>query len=206
MLETVWFLLWGLLWAVYFMLDGFDLGLGTLFPFVTRNDTERRIVYNSMGPFWDGNEVWLITAGGVTFAAFPTTYAAMFSGLYSALMLVLFALILRGVSFTVNAGQVVAIVGRSGAGKTTLINLIPRYLPRFGMAPRWVAYRRPMVFVLLVADMLVTMAFHANVEAQGGAYATGVLVLILSAAIAVLVLGAAAATAQPSSESAPPPP
>jgi hypothetical protein len=68
-----------------------------------------------------------------------------------------------------------------------LINLIPRYLPRFGMAPRWVAYRRPMVAVLLVADMLVTMAFHANVEAQGGAYATGVLVLILSAAIAVTI-------------------
>jgi hypothetical protein len=68
-----------------------------------------------------------------------------------------------------------------------LINLIPRYLPRFGMAPRWVAYRRPMVAVLLVADLLVTLAFHANVEAQGGAYATGVLVLILSAAIAVTI-------------------
>jgi cytochrome d ubiquinol oxidase subunit II len=98
MLETVWFLLWGVLWAVYFMLDGFDLGLGTLLPFVTRNDTERRIAYNSMGPFWDGNEVWLITAGGVTFAAFPTTYAVMFSALYTPLLLLLFALILRGVA------------------------------------------------------------------------------------------------------------
>ncbi|MCL4502245.1 MAG: cytochrome d ubiquinol oxidase subunit II [Deltaproteobacteria bacterium] len=99
MLESIWFFLWGILWAVYFMLDGYDLGLGTLMPFVAKNDTERKLVYRAMGPHWDGNEVWLITAGGVTFAAFPTTYAAMFSGLYSALMLVLFALILRGVSF-----------------------------------------------------------------------------------------------------------
>jgi cytochrome bd ubiquinol oxidase subunit II len=99
MLESIWFFLWGILWAVYFMLDGFDLGLGTLLPVVAKTDTERRLVRRAMGPFWDGNEVWLITAGGVTFAAFPATYAVMFSGLYSALMLILFALILRGVSF-----------------------------------------------------------------------------------------------------------
>jgi len=99
MLESIWFFLWGILWAVYFMLDGYDLGLGTLLPAVAKTETERRLVYRAMGPFWDGNEVWLITAGGVTFAAFPTTYAVMFSGLYSALMLLLFALILRGVSF-----------------------------------------------------------------------------------------------------------
>ena len=98
MLPTIWFILWGVLWAVYFMLDGFDLGLGTLMPFLAKDDTDRRVIYRAMGPFWDGNEVWLITAGGVTFAAFPTTYAVMFSGLYSALMLILFALILRGVS------------------------------------------------------------------------------------------------------------
>ncbi len=99
MLETIWFVLWGLLWAVYFMLGGFDLGLGTLLPFIARGDEEKRVVYNATGPFWDGNEVWLLTAGGVTFAAFPGTYAVMFSSLYSALMLVLFGLILRGVSF-----------------------------------------------------------------------------------------------------------
>ena len=98
MLPIIWFVLWGVLWAVYFMLDGFDLGLGTLMPFLAKDDTDRRVIYRAMGPFWDGNEVWLITAGGVTFAAFPTTYAVMFSGLYSALMLILFALILRGVS------------------------------------------------------------------------------------------------------------
>ena len=99
MLETVWFAIWGVAWAVYFMLDGFDLGLGTLLPFLGRSDDERRILVNTMGPFWDGNEVWLITAGGVTFAAFPVAYATMFSALYTPLMLLLFALILRGVAF-----------------------------------------------------------------------------------------------------------
>ena len=99
MLETIWFLLWGVLWAVYFALDGFDLGMGMLKPFLARNEFEKRVIYNAAGPFWDGNEVWLIAAGGVTFAAFPLAYAAMFSGLYTALMLLLFALIIRGVSF-----------------------------------------------------------------------------------------------------------
>jgi len=98
MLETIWFVLWGVLWAVYFMLDGFDFGVGMLMPFLAKNDEEKRTMYQSLGPFWDGNEVWLITAGGVTFAAFPLMYAVMFSSLYSALMLVLFALIFRAVS------------------------------------------------------------------------------------------------------------
>jgi cytochrome d ubiquinol oxidase subunit II len=98
MLETIWFLLWGLLWGIYFVLDGFDLGLGTLLPFVAKNEQERRIVVHSMAPVWDGNEVWLITAGGVTFAAFPTTYAVMFSTLYTPLLMILFALIVRAVS------------------------------------------------------------------------------------------------------------
>ena len=98
-LESTWFVLWGLLWIIYFILDGFDLGLGALMPALVKDDQDKRIIYNAMGPFWDGNEVWLITAGGVTFAAFPGAYAVMFSSLYSALMLLLFALILRGVSF-----------------------------------------------------------------------------------------------------------
>jgi cytochrome d ubiquinol oxidase subunit II len=98
-LGTIWFLLWGVLWAVYFVLDGFDLGAGMLAPVIATNDMEKRILMNAVGPFWDGNEVWLITAGGVTFAAFPGTYAVMFSALYSALLLLLFALIFRGISF-----------------------------------------------------------------------------------------------------------
>ena len=99
MLETIWFILWGVLWAVYFMLDGFDLGLGTLLPFLAKDETERRMLYTSMGPFWNGNEVWLLTAGGATFAAFPDAYAAMFSAMYTPLMLLLFAIIIRGIAF-----------------------------------------------------------------------------------------------------------
>jgi cytochrome d ubiquinol oxidase subunit II len=99
MLGIIWFLLWGVLWAVYFMLDGSDLGLGTVMPAVAKNEEQRKMVYRAMSPFWDGNEVWLITAGGVTFAAFPAAYAVLFSGLYTPLMLLLFALILRGVTF-----------------------------------------------------------------------------------------------------------
>jgi cytochrome d ubiquinol oxidase subunit II len=98
-LQTIWFFLWGLLWAIFFITDGFDLGIGTFYPFMAKNETEKRTLINAMGPLWDGNEVWLVTAGGVTFAAFPLVYATMFSSLYSALMLLLFALILRGVSF-----------------------------------------------------------------------------------------------------------
>ena len=98
-LQDVWFFLWGLLWAVYFISDGFDLGLGSLLPFLGKSENDRKVMIHAMGPLWDGNEVWLLTAGGVTFAAFPAVYAVMFSSLYSALMLVLFALIIRGVSF-----------------------------------------------------------------------------------------------------------
>lgn len=97
-LQITWFVLWGLLWAVYFMLDGFDLGAGILYNFITRNESEKRMVLGAIGPVWNGNEVWLITAGGATFAAFPGTYAAMFSFLYLPLLLVLWSLILRGVS------------------------------------------------------------------------------------------------------------
>ena len=81
------------------MLDGFDFGAGMLQRFLGRDNAEKRVIINSIGPVWDGNEVWLITAGGATFAAFPTTYALMFSYLYSALLLILFALIFRGVAF-----------------------------------------------------------------------------------------------------------
>ncbi len=99
LLQSIWFFIWGLLWAVFFMTDGFDLGVGTLLPFLGKSDTDKRMMINSIGPLWDGNEVWLITAGGVTFAAFPAVYAFMFSSLYTPLLLILFALIIRGVSF-----------------------------------------------------------------------------------------------------------
>ena len=98
-LQTLWFFIWGLLWAVFFMTGGFDMGIGALLPFLGKDDSDRRMMINAIGPLWDGNEVWLITAGGVTFAAFPRVYAVMFSSLYTPLLLILFALIIRGVSF-----------------------------------------------------------------------------------------------------------
>lgn len=96
--QVIWFILWGLLWAVYFALDGFDLGAGILHPFIAKDEIEKKAVIHSIGPVWNGNEVWLITAGGATFAAFPTTYAYMFSYLYTPLLIILFALIIRGVA------------------------------------------------------------------------------------------------------------
>lgn len=96
--QIIWFILWGVLWGVYFMTDGFDFGAGILHNFLARNEEEKATVIKAIGPVWDGNQVWLITAGGATFAAFPTTYAMMFSWLYTPLLLILFALILRGVA------------------------------------------------------------------------------------------------------------
>ncbi|HZD78853.1 MAG TPA: cytochrome d ubiquinol oxidase subunit II [Actinomycetota bacterium] len=98
-LETLWFGLIAVLWTGYFFLEGFDFGVGTLLPFVGHDDTDRRVLVNAIGPVWDGNEVWLIVAGGATFAAFPGWYATLFSGFYLALFLVLAALIFRGVAF-----------------------------------------------------------------------------------------------------------
>lgn len=98
-LQVVWYILVGVLITGYAILDGFDLGVGVLSPFVARSDKERRTLLNAVGPFWDGNEVWLLTGGGALFASFPHVYATVFSGFYLALMLVLFALILRAVSF-----------------------------------------------------------------------------------------------------------
>ena len=97
-LQNLWFVLWGALWAVYFMLDGFDFGTGMLRMFLSRDETDRRMTIAAIGPVWNGNEVWLITAGGATFAAFPATYASMFSFLYLPMLLILFSLILRGVA------------------------------------------------------------------------------------------------------------
>jgi cytochrome d ubiquinol oxidase subunit II len=98
-LNTLWFVLVAVLFIGYFILEGFDFGVGILLPFLGKDDQERRIIINTIGPVWDGNEVWLITAGGAIFAAFPQWYATMFSGFYLALFLMLLALILRGVAF-----------------------------------------------------------------------------------------------------------
>ena len=97
--ETTWFLLIAVLWIGYFILEGFDFGVGILLPFVSRNEADRRAVLTTLGPVWDGNEVWLLVAGGATFAAFPEWYATLFSGFYLPLFLILVSLIVRGVAF-----------------------------------------------------------------------------------------------------------
>ena len=98
-LTTVWFILIAVLWIGYFCLEGFDFGVGMLLPVMARDDRERRLMINTIGPVWDGNEVWLLTAGGATFAAFPEWYATLFSGFYLPLLLILLALIVRGLAF-----------------------------------------------------------------------------------------------------------
>ena len=98
-LQTLWFVAIAVLWTGYFFLEGFDFGVGTLLPLLGRGEDERRALISTIGPVWDGNEVWLIVAAGATFASFPLWYAAMFSGFYLPLLVILVALILRGVAF-----------------------------------------------------------------------------------------------------------
>jgi cytochrome bd ubiquinol oxidase subunit II len=98
-LSDLWFIAIAVLWAGYFVLEGFDFGVGILLPVLGRGDAGRRVMINTIGPVWDGNEVWLLTAGGATFAAFPGWYASMFSAFYLPLLIVLVALIARGVAF-----------------------------------------------------------------------------------------------------------
>jgi cytochrome d ubiquinol oxidase subunit II len=98
-LEEFWFVLIGVLWSGYFVLEGFDFGVGMLLPFLPRDERERSLMFQSIGPVWDGNEVWLVVAAGATFAAFPAWYATLFSGFYVALLAILVLLIVRVVSF-----------------------------------------------------------------------------------------------------------
>ncbi|MFF1393188.1 cytochrome d ubiquinol oxidase subunit II [Streptomyces sp. NPDC058287] len=102
-LHDVWFALIAVLWIGYFFLEGFDFGIGVLTKVLARGRTERRVLINTIGPVWDGNEVWLLTAGGATFAAFPDWYATLFSGFYLPLLMILVCLIVRGVAFEYRA-------------------------------------------------------------------------------------------------------
>jgi len=104
-LNTLWFLLIAVLFIGFFFLEGFDYGVGILLPFLGKEDNERRAIINSIGTHWDGNEVWMITAGGAMFAAFPNWYATLFSGFYLALVVMLLALIARGVAFEYRSKQ-----------------------------------------------------------------------------------------------------
>ncbi|MFE2519038.1 cytochrome d ubiquinol oxidase subunit II [Streptomyces mirabilis] len=98
-LHDVWFVIIAVLWTGYFFLEGFDFGVGVLTKLLARDRTEKRVLINTIGPVWDGNEVWLLSAGGATFAAFPEWYATLFSGFYLPLLLILVCLIVRGVAF-----------------------------------------------------------------------------------------------------------
>ncbi len=102
-LTTIWFTLIAVLWIGYFALEGFDFGVGMLLPVLGHGERERRVLINTIGPVWDGNEVWVLVAGGATFAAFPEWYATLFSGFYLPLLLILLALIVRGVAFEYRA-------------------------------------------------------------------------------------------------------
>ncbi|MEV8524544.1 cytochrome d ubiquinol oxidase subunit II [Streptomyces sp. NPDC052000] len=102
-LHDVWFVLIAVLWIGYFFLEGFDFGIGVLTKLLARDRTEKRVLINTIGPVWDGNEVWLLTAGGATFAAFPEWYATLFSGFYLPLLIILVCLIVRGVAFEYRA-------------------------------------------------------------------------------------------------------
>jgi cytochrome d ubiquinol oxidase subunit II len=104
-LNTIWFVLIAVLFTGYFVLEGFDFGVGILLPVLGRSEGDRDVLVNTVGPFWDGNEVWVLTAGGAMFAAFPEWYATLFSGFYLALFLILLALILRGVGFEFRGKQ-----------------------------------------------------------------------------------------------------
>ncbi|MEN0100961.1 MAG: cytochrome d ubiquinol oxidase subunit II, partial [Brucella pseudogrignonensis] len=98
-LRIIWWVLLGVLLIGFAAMDGFDLGVGTLLPFIGKTDIERRIIINTIGPVWEGNQVWLILGGGAIFAAWPPLYAVSFSGFYLAMFAILFALILRPVGF-----------------------------------------------------------------------------------------------------------
>ncbi|MER5257687.1 MULTISPECIES: cytochrome d ubiquinol oxidase subunit II [unclassified Streptomyces] len=102
-LHDVWFVLIAVLWIGYFFLEGFDFGIGILTKLLARDRVEKRVLINTIGPVWDGNEVWLLTAGGATFAAFPEWYATLFSGFYLPLLIILLCLIVRGVAFEYRA-------------------------------------------------------------------------------------------------------
>ncbi len=103
--QLIWFVLIAVLFIGYFILEGFDYGVGILMPFISKDDIDRRVIINTIGPFWDANEVWLITAGGALFAAFPHWYATLFSGFYIPLFLIVIALILRAAGFEFRSKQ-----------------------------------------------------------------------------------------------------
>ncbi|GGY67287.1 cytochrome d ubiquinol oxidase subunit II [Streptomyces omiyaensis] len=155
-LHDVWFVLIAVLWTGYFFLEGFDFGVGILTKLLARNRPEKRVLINTIGPVWDGNEVWLLTAGGATFAAFPEWYATLFSGFYLPLLIILVCLIVRGVAFEYRAKRPEENWQRNWEQAIFWTSLIPAILwgVAFGNIVRGVEIDRNMEYVGTFWDLL----------------------------------------------------
>ncbi|MFE9055490.1 cytochrome d ubiquinol oxidase subunit II [Streptomyces mutabilis] len=155
-LHDVWFVLIAVLWTGYFFLEGFDFGVGVLTKLLARNRDEKRVLINTIGPVWDGNEVWLLTAGGATFAAFPEWYATLFSGFYLPLLAILVCLIIRGVAFEYRVKRPEERWQRNWETAIFWTSLIPAFLwgVAFGNIVRGVKIDRDLEYVGSVWDLL----------------------------------------------------
>ena len=169
-LYVLWFILVGVLFAGFFILEGFDYGVGILLPFAGKNDTERRVILNTIGPFWDGNEVWLLTAGGAIFAAFPNWYATLFSGFYLAFFLILIGLIVRGVAIDFRSKVDSAAWRKTWDGLFIIGSLLPALL--FGVA---------------VSNFLTGVPIDANMEFVGNLFTLITPYTLLGGIVFVLV-------------------
>ncbi|MEU9604054.1 cytochrome d ubiquinol oxidase subunit II [Streptomyces sp. NPDC048057] len=155
-LHDVWFVLIAFLWIGYFFLEGFDFGIGVLTKLLARDRKERRVLINTIGPVWDGNEVWLLSAGGATFAAFPEWYATLFSGFYLPLLVILLCLIVRGVSFEYRHKRPEERWQTNWENAIFWTSLIPAFLwgVAFGNIVRGVKINEDLEYVGNVADLL----------------------------------------------------
>ncbi|MET9112813.1 cytochrome d ubiquinol oxidase subunit II [Streptomyces longwoodensis] len=155
-LHDVWFVLIAVLWIGYFFLEGFDFGVGVLTKLLARDRTEKRVLINTIGPVWDGNEVWLLTAGGATFAAFPEWYATLFSGFYLPLLVILVCLIVRGVAFEYRAKRPEENWQRTWETAIFWCSLIPAFLwgVAFGNIVRGVKIDARLEYVGGLGDLL----------------------------------------------------
>ncbi|MFF8381215.1 cytochrome d ubiquinol oxidase subunit II [Streptomyces sp. NPDC015661] len=155
-LHDVWFVLIAVLWTGYFFLEGFDFGVGILTKLLARDRVEKRVLINTIGPVWDGNEVWLLTAGGATFAAFPEWYATLFSGFYLPLLIILVCLIVRGVAFEYRAKRPEENWQRNWEQAIFWTSLIPAFLwgVAFGNIVRGVKIDGDMEYVGNFWDLL----------------------------------------------------
>ncbi|MFD4829714.1 cytochrome d ubiquinol oxidase subunit II [Streptomyces uncialis] len=155
-LHDVWFVLIAVLWIGYFFLEGFDFGVGVLTKLLARNRPEKRVLINTIGPVWDGNEVWLLSAGGATFAAFPEWYATLFSGFYLPLLLILVSLIVRGVAFEYRAKRPEEKWQRNWENAIFWCSLLPAFLwgVAFGNIVRGVKIDQDFEYVGNVWDLL----------------------------------------------------